>query len=112
MAIGTAAQMARASRIAQASSGKSVNVAYGTSAQMARGARIGAKAMGKTMTMGTVQAMVTSPMIHRVSLTDTNRRQAQSSRRLAGMPAYMTLPKRAMTYSGPAMIADTAQSGK
>jgi hypothetical protein len=114
MAIGTGAQMARASRIANASNGSkgSVDVSYGTGAQMARAQAIGGRASGNRSGMGTVQAMMTSAIPDRIHGSGGNRRQVQSSRRLAGMPQYMVLPKRAMTYSGPDMIMDTAQSGK
>jgi hypothetical protein len=85
---------------------------YGTPAQKARGAAIGAKSVTHSMGGNSVQSLITGPVSNRVSPTGTNRRQVQSSRRLAGMPSYMTLPKAAMMYSGPSMITDTAQSGK
>jgi hypothetical protein len=85
---------------------------YGTPAQKARGAAIGAKSVTHSMGGNSVQSLITGSAANRVSPTGTNRRQVQSSRRLAGMPSYMTLPKSAMASSGPSMIRDSAQSGK
>jgi len=85
---------------------------YGTSAQQSRGRAIGAKASMRSNGLNSVQAMITTPIPNRVHASGGNRRQVQSSRRLAGMPMIMTLPKKAMTYSGPSMIPDTAQRGK
>lgn len=85
---------------------------HGTPAQQARERSIGEKTVAHSMGMNSVQAMITSPISGRVHASGGNRRQVQYSRRAAGMPMIMTLPTRAMSYSGPSMIADRAQAGK
>lgn len=82
-----------------------------TAAQMSRRASIAAKASRRSTGLNSVQAMITSPVVPRHYGTGTSRRETMHSRRFQGMPAYMTLPKAAMTY-GPSMIPDSAQSGK